>query len=173
MAEEQTQQEPGKGSAGTLIVRIVLIVILVFVVIFAVRWYGVKGKYDQAVDLYEQHKFSEAHDLFEEVIASPVSAFRLRGKAQESLARCKSEMASELAMSQDRTAETLDEALTLLEEAKDLAGGSEEIERRIQEYTQMRDRLKENQAAPDGARIQERPDEETPDAPPPPPLPVE
>lgn len=135
MAEAEKKQT-GKG---TLITRIVLIVVLVVITIIALQWRGVLREHRRGLDLYTEGKYEEAHAVFEAVLASPLSVIRMRSEARDSLGRCKAEMASEIAL-KELSLEGYSKALKLLEEAKKLAP-SAEIDRRIEEYSGYKDNM--------------------------------
>lgn len=149
--ETPKAREAGKRglSKRDLIVRIVLIIVLVIIAAMALRLRTLRAEYKRALDLYDEREFQEAHDIFETICASPVSIIKVRSKAKQALGRCKAELASEIVLGGERTAESYGEALKLLEEARELTGGSEEIERRIKEYSEYKERIESpDQPAP-------------------------
>ena len=129
MGEEQKK----RGGIGTLIVRIVLIVILIAVIIFGLKWRGVVAEYKRGLALYEQEQFEEAAEVFEAVQDRPLARLKVRKQARLNLGRCKAEMATSMAF-KEKTVEAYTKAIQLLEEAKELSGPSEEYDRRIKEY---------------------------------------
>jgi len=141
-ADNQEVKAASRGLAG----RIVLIIVLIVVALLALGWRMVAGDYKKALRLYDDGKYEEAQVLFEKVIAHPLSAIRIRGQARKALGLCKAEIASDIALN-ERSLEGYDRALKLLEEAKNLAGPTEEIERRIKEYSEYRQRLVEAEAS--------------------------
>jgi hypothetical protein len=133
MAEANRAPESPKGKTA-LVGRMVLVVALVLVLIAAFQWYRLSGELKQGVSLYEAGKYQDAVNVLEPLLPRTLSGFRIRAEAKRTIGLCKAEMASEIAL-KDRTAEGYQKALKLLEEAKALAGSTQEIERRIAEYT--------------------------------------
>jgi len=129
--DRQTEDQAGRKALP--IVRGLLILALLLVAAAAIRWAMLYRAYSRAVSLYEQEEYAQAHDLLQGVIASPLSAFRIRSRARRALGMCVAEMASDLALREPSLA-GYTRALDLLEQARELVGPSQEIERRIREY---------------------------------------
>jgi len=91
---EQTEQAAApktakKGSLAALIVRIVLIVLLVIVVITTFRWHGLRGEYNEAIELYNQERYQEAYDKFDAVQKRTLAAVRIRKAALAQMEKCR------------------------------------------------------------------------------------
>jgi len=128
--------EQGKKSGSTrkLVVRIVLFVALIVVIIAALQLRAARKEYERGYKLYGEGKYEEACKVFDAVQARAIAVIKVGKQARISMGRCKAEMATELAF-KDKSAEGYTKALKLLDEARELAGSSEEIERRIEEYS--------------------------------------
>ena len=129
MADEKAK--PKKTS--DLVVRIVLVVVLVIVAIMAIGNYRLRREYKKALDLYDQAKYQEAHDILASLVKKPLGIIKIRGQARKTLGQCKLQLAVDMGQSA-HSKEGWAEAVKMLEEARKLSGPSEEIERHIKEY---------------------------------------
>ncbi len=152
--------EEGKKSRSTrdLVIRIVLFVVLIVIIIAALQLRAARKEYERGYKLYGEGKYEEAYEVFNAVQARAIAVIKVGKQARISMGRCKAEMATEIAF-KDKSAEGYTKALKLLDEAKELAGSTEEIERRIEEYSGYLKGL-------EGAKTE--PSQESPDAPAPP-----
>lgn len=118
-----------------LVVRIVLIVVLVIVAIMAIGNYRLRREYSKALDLYNQvpPKYQEAHDILESLVKKPLAIMKIRGQARKTLGQCKFQLAVNIGQNA-HSKEGWTQAVTMLEEARELAGPTEAIEMRIKEY---------------------------------------
>lgn len=136
------ENEKGGSPAVTWIVRGVVVLLFVIGFIASIKWRGLVGEYERGVALYEGKEYVKAREVLDAVVDSPLSAFRLRGQARRALALCNVEEASDKA-EKERTVEGYSRVLQALEDAKEVAGSSEEIEKRIERYTLYRDKMLE------------------------------
>ena len=125
-----------------LVVRIVLIVVLVIVAIMAIGNYRLRREYSKALDLYDQAKYQEAHDILEPLVKKPLAIIKIRGQARKTLGQCKLQLAVDIGQSAS-SKEGWTQALTMLEEARKFAGPTEEIETRIKEYREYIEKAEE------------------------------
>lgn len=135
MAEEEKKP----GSKRKLVLRIIFAVVVIVVLVFGVRWRMLASEYKKGVAFYEQGEYQQAHDIFNAVQAKTLAALRLRNRARIGMGRCKAELATETAF-KDKSLEGYTTALQLLEEAKALCGPSGEVDRRIKEYTEYKEK---------------------------------
>ena len=148
MGEEEkkveTPPEEKSGGKSKLVVRVLLICILIVVVLFAVRWFGVKGEFEQAKVLYDDEKYAEAIPILDKVCKNPVSFLRLRKVAEAQKALCEMEIALDKA-DDERSVKGYNQGLEAIKEAIRLNGESLELKRRQNLYTSYRDNLIKSQ----------------------------
>ncbi len=130
----------GSAKRVSRVIRGALIVAAVAVAAGAVWWFSVLGDVRRAVALYDSGQTSDAANALRRVIASPISAFRLREAAQHALGLCLSAEASRLA-TREPTRQGYEKALGILKEARALAGPTPDIESQVREYSAALSRL--------------------------------
>ena len=124
---------------------------LLIVAVMAIDNYRLRREYGKALDLYDQAKYQEAHDILEPLVKKPLAIIKIRGQARKALGQCKLQLAVDIGQSA-RSKEGWTQALTMLEEARELAGPSEEIERQIKEYREYIEKAGE-QAKPEAEPV--------------------
>ena len=160
----ETSPEVKPAAKSSLVVRVLLICILVILAIFAIRWYGVKADLARGQALYDEFKYEEAIPVLDKVCKSSVSFLRLRKVAQVQKAFCEMELAL-MEADKERSYEGYTKAVKAIEEARRLGGGSAEIERRLEEYTDYKTKFetapesmpKAGEPAPDTPAPEETP----------------
>ncbi len=134
MAEQRT------GARVALLVRALIVVALLLVAAAAVRYSFMKLELRHGDELYQQAKYQEAIDLLEPLSKQMLASLGLRSQAVRIIGLSKAELAARVAVEKHSIA-GYDEALVLLEQAQRMAGPSREIQDRIDEYTESRNRL--------------------------------